>query len=124
MVHWKRVVRSLLRPSEHVLLILEGSFLRQGLKGDSEASSPTFVGDTSLGSSSEETRVILAIVVHVDHAIGESGRLIINASVPLSFAEHLPKCVPLHRGRLRIRGLPWLPSRSPTYIRNSRAILA
>jgi hypothetical protein len=124
MVHWERDVRSLLRPSEHLLLILEGAFLRHGLKGDSEASSPNFVGDASLGSSSEEPPVILAIVVHVDHAIGESGRLIINAFAPPSCAKHLPKCVPLHRGRLSIRGLSWLPSRSPTYIRNSRGILA
>jgi hypothetical protein len=124
MVHWKRNVRSLLRPSEHLLLILEGSFLRHGLKSDSEASSPTFVGDTSLGSSEEEARVILAIVVHVDHAMGESGRFIINAFAPPSCAKHLPKRVPLHRGRLSIRDLPWLPSRSPTYIRNSRGILA
>lgn len=124
MVHRERDVRSLLRPSEHLLLILEGFFLRHGLKSDSEASSPTLVGDTSLESSSEETRVILAIIVHVDHAVGESGRLIINTFAPPSCAEHLPKCVPLYRGRLDIRGLPWLPSCSPTYIRNSRGIFA
>ncbi|KAF8491842.1 DNase I-like protein, partial [Russula emetica] len=81
MVHWERDVRSLLRPSEHLLLILEGAFLRHGLKGDSEASSPTFVGDASLGSSSEEPRVILAIVVHVDHAIGESGSVFLYTEV-------------------------------------------
>ena len=124
MVHWERDVRSLLRPSEHLLLILKGSFLRHGLKGDSEESPPTFADDTSLGSSSEEARVILAIVVHVDHATGESGRLIINAFAPPSCVKHLPKRVPLHKGRLSIRGLPWLPSRSPTYICNSRGILA
>ena len=124
MAHWERDVRSLLRPSEHLLLILEGSFLRHGLKGDSEASSPTFSGDTSLGSSSEEARVILAIVTHADHATGESGRLILDAFAPPSCAKHILKRLPLHRGRLGIRALPWLPSRSPTYIRNSRGILA
>jgi hypothetical protein len=123
MVHWKRDVRSLLRPSEHLLLILKGSFLQHGLKGDSEASSPTFVGEARLGSSSEETRVILAIVVHVDQAVGESGRLIINPLAPPSCAKHLTKCVSLHSGRLGIRGFPLLPSRSPAYIRNSRGIL-
>jgi len=124
MAHWGRDVRSLLRPSEHLLLTLEGSFLRRGLKSDSEESPPTFVGDTSLGSSSEEARVILAIVVHVHHAMGEPGRLIMNTFTPPSCAKHLLKCVPLHRNRLSIGGLPWLPSRSPTYIRNSRGILA
>lgn len=83
MSHWERAqaVRSLLRPSEHLLLLLEGSFPRHGSESDSEASPATLVGDTSLGSS-EETHVILAVVVHVDHAIGESGRLIINAFAP------------------------------------------
>jgi hypothetical protein len=81
MGHWKHNVRSLLRPSEHLLLILKGSFPRHGLERDSEVSPPTFVSDTSPGSFSEDTRVILAIVVHVDHAIGESGRLIISASL-------------------------------------------
>lgn len=81
MVHWKRNVRSLLRPSEDLLLIFEGSFLRHGLKSDSEASSPTFDGNTSLESSNEETRVILAVVVHVDHATGESGSVFLYTGV-------------------------------------------
>lgn len=123
MGHWKRNVRSLLRPSEHLILLLKGFFLRNGSKSDSEASPATAVGDTSLGSISEDIRVILAVVGHVDRAVGESGRLMINAFTSPCCAEHLLKCVPLHRGRLTVRGLRWLPSRSPTYIRNSRGIL-
>src|SRR5260370_30781764 len=124
MAHWERAVRSLLRPCEHLLLVLEGSPLPRGLKSDSEASLPNSFGDTSLGSSSQETRVILAVVAHVNHAVGESGRLIPDISVLSFCAKHPSKCVPLHRGRGCIRGLPWLPSRSPAYIPNSRGIFS
>lgn len=90
MVHWERNVRSLLRPSEHLLLTLEGSYLRHhGRESDSDASL----------ESSEESHVILAIVVHVNQVTEESGRSIINTFALSSCADHPPKCVPLHRGQ-------------------------
>jgi hypothetical protein len=82
-------VQSLLRPSERLLLTLEGSYLQHDLEGDSETSLPISFGDTSLGSSSEETRVILAIVGHVDDAMGESGRLILDTSAYYSALNNL-----------------------------------
>jgi hypothetical protein len=73
-------VQSLLRPSERLILVLEGSYLPHGEERDSDASPPISSGDINPESSSEETRVILAIVEHVNHAMGESGRLILDAS--------------------------------------------
>jgi len=69
-------VRSLLRPSERLLLVLEGSHLRPGEESerDSEASPPISFDDTNLESASEESRVILAVVGHVNHAMEEYGR--------------------------------------------------
>ena len=76
MVRWERDVQSLLRPSVRLLLTLEGSYLPHGSEGESSLAP----GDTNLGSSSEESRVILAVVEHVNRATsGESGRLILDA---------------------------------------------
>ncbi|KAI0292853.1 hypothetical protein BC826DRAFT_1105265 [Russula brevipes] len=74
MVHWEHDVRSLLRPSEYLLLVLEGSHLRHhDLERDSKAPSPTSFNDADMESSYEESRVILAIVGHMSRATGESG---------------------------------------------------
>jgi hypothetical protein len=88
MAHWERDVQSLLRPSERLLFTLEGSYLQHGLESDSETSTPISPDKTSLGSS-EETPVILAIVGHVDHAMGESGRLILDTSAYHSMLNNL-----------------------------------
>jgi hypothetical protein len=116
MAHWERDVQSLLRPSERLLLTLEGSYLPHGWETDSEASPP------GMGSPPEEARVILAIVEHVNRAMGESGRLILDAFALSFYAKHPLKCVPLHRGRGSIKGCPWLPSLPPTHIHNSCGI--
>jgi hypothetical protein len=82
--HWERDVRSLLRPSESLLLILDGSSLRHDRLGRRsprpEAPPSTFLDDTSLASlgPSEGSRVILAVVGHDGLAMGESGRLILD----------------------------------------------
>lgn len=57
--------------------------MRHGGERDTEASPPISFGHASLISSSEETRVILAIVENVNRAVGESGRLILDVSVPI-----------------------------------------
>jgi hypothetical protein len=79
MADWERDVRSLLRPSEHLLVILEGSSLRHDrLPLDPHPKAPpTSFDDTNVTSSGpfEELRVVLAIVGHDDRALGESGRL-------------------------------------------------
>jgi hypothetical protein len=115
-------VQSLLRPSERLLLTLEGSYLPHGSEGESEALAPD---DTSSGPSpsSEEPRVILAVVEHVNRATsGESGRLILDASALSFYANHPLKCVPLHRGRGSIKCRLRSPSLPQTYICNSRRI--
>ena len=83
MMHGERDVRSLLRPSEHLLLTLKGSTLRRGSEGNTESeTTQTPVGDSISRSSSEDTHVILAVVGHVDRATGESGRLIFHIIYP------------------------------------------
>ena len=122
MVHWERDVQALLRPSERPLVTLEGSYLPHGSEGEPEASRS---GETSPGSSSEESRVILAVVEHVNRATsGESGRLILDAFAPSFYAKRPLKCVPLHRGRgsIKSRTPAWSPSLPPAYICNSRRI--
>ena len=120
MVHWERDVQSLLRPSERLLLTLEGSYLPHGSEGESEALAP---GDANPGSLSEEPSVILAVVEHVNRATsGESGRLILDAFALSLEAKHPLKCVPLRRSRGSIKCRPWLPSLPPAYICNSRRI--
>ncbi len=93
-------MRSLLRPSERLLLVLEGSHLRPGGESerDSKASPPISFDDTSLESASEESRVILAVVGHVNHAMEEYGRSLLNIFLLSSSAKHSPKRVSLHRG--------------------------
>lgn len=79
MVHWEHDVRSLLRPSEYLLLVLEGSHLRHhDSEKDSKSLSSTFFNDTDMESSSEGSHVILAIVGHMNRATGESGRSILD----------------------------------------------
>jgi hypothetical protein len=119
----ERDVRSLLRPSEQLVFILKRSYLRRGGEGDSDLKAPPSISsdDTSLVPPSEETRVILAIVGHMNNAMEERGRSILN-TFTLSFsAEHSLKCVSLHRGRGAIK---CLPSRAPAYICNSQRILS
>jgi len=60
------------------VLILEGSHLRRGGERDPKAPPPISFDHTTLGSSSEESRVILAIVGHVNHARETNGRSILN----------------------------------------------
>ena len=90
MAHWERGVRLLLRPSEHLLLILEGSSLRHDRRRSPppKAPTPASSGNASLApsglSAGEGSRVILAIVGHKDHAAGESGRSMLHTlSLPL-----------------------------------------
>ena len=104
MADLERDVRSLLRPSEYLLVILEGSSLQHGrspLAPHPKASPPTSSDDKSLASSGpfEGLRIVLAIVGHDDRTMGESGRL----THPTFFLCHLAlncllKCVPLLRG--------------------------
>ena len=91
--HWEpeRYVRSLLRPSEHLVLILEGSHFYRGGERDPKAPPPISFDHTTLGSPSEESRAILAIVEHVDHAREANGRSILNAFALSLSAEHSPK---------------------------------
>ena len=94
----KHDVRSLLRPSEQLLLILEGLYVRPGGERDSDLKAPLPISsdDTSLVLPSEEPRVVLAIIEHVDHAMEEYGRSILN-TFTLSFsAKRSLKCVSLH----------------------------
>ena len=91
--HWEpeRDVRSLLRPSEHLVLTLEGSHLRRGGERDPKAPPPISFDHTTLGTPSEESRVTLAIVGHVNHAREANGRSMLN-TFPLSLsAKHSPK---------------------------------
>lgn len=78
--HWEpeHDVRSSLRPSEHLVLILEGSHLHRGGERDPKAPPPISFDHTTLGSSFKESRVILAIVGHVNHARETNGRSIFN----------------------------------------------
>jgi hypothetical protein len=80
MADWERDVRSLLRPSEHLLVLLEGSSLRHDRPPPAphpKTSPPTSLDITSAAPSGplEGLRVVLVIVGHDDRAIGESGRL-------------------------------------------------
>ena len=76
MVHWERQVRSLLRPSEHLNLVLVGTALLDNL--------PRTCGPKS---------VILAVVGNMPAGleVEESGRSIFYTSVPLFCAELLVK---------------------------------
>ena len=91
--HWEPEydVRSLLRPSEHLVLILKGSHLRRGGERDPRAPPPISFDHTNLGSPSEESRVVLAIVGHVDHAREVNGRSILDTLVLSLSAKHSPK---------------------------------
>jgi hypothetical protein len=87
MAHWERDVRSLLRPSEHLLLVLEGSSPPHGWaeSENSKAPPPISSDKASLGSSSDGSRVVLAVVGHImNQAMEESGRSMLN-NLPLSF---------------------------------------
>jgi hypothetical protein len=119
----ERDVRSLLRPSEQLRLILEGSYLRPGGERDPDLKAPSLISsdDTNPVPPSEESCVVLAIVGHLGHATEEYGRSILNTfAMSLFFAEHSLKCVSLHRERGSIKGRPWLPARAPTYICDSQ----
>jgi hypothetical protein len=72
MAHWEREVRSLLRPSEHLRLILVGTTLLNNLPR-------TRVSET------REPSVILAVVgnLPVGLEVEESGRSIFYTSVPI-----------------------------------------
>jgi len=107
----ERDVRSLLRPSEHLVLILEGSHLRRGGQRDPKAPPPISFDHTTLGSPSEESRVILAIVGHVNHAREANGRSILNTFALSLSAKHSPK-VCFSTPRTRRRRIPPMVSHS------------
>lgn len=99
MAHWGRDVRSLLRPSEHLLLVLEGSSLPHASgraeSEDSKAPPPISSEEANMGSS-EEPRVILAVVGHMNQAKEESGRSMLNNFTSSFRAKDSPKRVSLH----------------------------
>ncbi|KAI0258569.1 Endonuclease/exonuclease/phosphatase [Gloeopeniophorella convolvens] len=74
MSHWQHDVRSLLRPSEHVHLILEGTSSPE--KDLSQAATQASLSEINLASS-EEWGVVLAVVGHVEQASGETGSVFI-----------------------------------------------